>query len=142
MTAVHAAIHTTAGPYPGLVTEPRDLADRISSAYLGADLDTFGALLAEDARWGDDDHPNRCRSRADVLRTFARWLASGVTAEVLGVDTGPHGVLCRLHVNWVDPHDRPRGVNFTHVFMISDGLITEIRRYNDPASAAQAIDVG
>jgi ketosteroid isomerase-like protein len=121
------------------VTEPQDLAGRICAAYEGADLDAFGALLAEDARWGDDDHPNRCRSRADVLRTFTSWVNSGVTARVLRVDSGPHGVLCRLHVDWIDPADRARGADFFHVFMISGGLITEIRRYDDPASAAQAI---
>lgn len=126
----------------GVVIEPRDLADRIRAAYEGADLEAFGTVLAADARWGDDDHPNRCRSGADVLRTFAQWLDCGVAAEVLGVDSGPAGVFCRLHVNWIDPDDRPRGVNFTHVFMIGNGLITEIRRYNDPSSAAQAIGWG
>ena len=38
-----------------------DLATRISEAYRDADLERFGALLADDVRWGDDDHPNRCR---------------------------------------------------------------------------------
>jgi ketosteroid isomerase-like protein len=121
------------------VTEPGELADRIRAAYEGADLAAFGALLAEDARWGDDDHPHRCRSRADVLGTFERWLGSGVTAQVLGVESGSDGVLCRLHVNWTDPDDRPRGTDFVHVFLIHDGLITELRRYDDLASAAEAI---
>lgn len=142
MTAGQRRDQGDSGIYAVGVTEPQELAARIRSAYEGADLDAFGALLAPDARWGDDDHPHRCRSRADVLRAFAHWLDSGVTAEVLHVQSGPNGVLCRLHVNWVDPRDRPRGMNFTHVFMIRGGVITEIRRYNDPASAAEAIGAG
>jgi ketosteroid isomerase-like protein len=121
------------------VTGHEALADRIRAAYQGADLQAFGALLAEDARWGDDDHPNRCRGRADVLRTFGSLLSSGVTAEVLDTRSGPDGVLCRLHVNWTDPADRHRGVDFVHVFLIRDGQIAEIRRYDDEASAAAAI---
>lgn len=122
------------------MTGHETLADRIRAAYDGASLEAFGRLLAEDARWGDDDHPNRCRGRADVLSTFEGWLGSGVTAEVLDTRSGPSGVLCRLHVNWTDPADRPRGVEFVHVFLVHDGLITEIRRYDDMPSAAAAIE--
>lgn len=127
------------GPTLRRVTEPPDLADRIRAAYQGADLDALGALLAEDARWGDDDHPNRCRSRADVLRTFRQWLDGGVTAEVTGVSSGSRGVLCCLHVTWTDPSDLHRGGDFIHVFIVRSGQIAEIRRYDDLASAAEAI---
>jgi hypothetical protein len=121
------------------VTTVDALAEQISAAYRSADLTAFGSLLADDVRWGDDDHPNRCRSRGDVLRTFAGWMDSGVTADLVDVTTGPLGVACRLHVTWVDPQDRQRGVDFFHVFMVSDGLVREIRRYDDKRSAESAI---
>lgn len=121
------------------MTEPRDLAERIGAAYGQADLDAFGALLADDVRWGDDDLPRRCRGRADVLRTFAQLLGSGVSADVVGVESGPLGVLCRLRVRWPDPADRARGTEFLHVLMVRDGRITEIRRYDDARSATEAI---
>jgi ketosteroid isomerase-like protein len=126
------------GAYPALV-DHGDLAERISAAYSATDLAAFGDLLADDVRWGDDDHPNRCHNRDDVLRTFSSWITSGVTAKVLGVETGPDGVLCRLHVEWTDPRDRARGANFIHVFMVRDERVSEIRRYDDVKSAAEAV---
>jgi hypothetical protein len=122
------------------VTDHAAVAERIRTAYSAADLDGFGQLLASDVRWGDDYHPNRCRSRQDVLSTFQRWIGGGVAAEVLGVDSGPHGVMARLHINWTDPDDKPRGTEIFHVFMTgTDGLVTEIRRYDDARSAKKAI---
>ena len=115
------------------------LAERIRVAYGAADLADFANVLAPDVRWGDDDHPNRCRSRDDVLRTFSQWVDSGVTADVTGVESGPSGVMCRLHVNWRDPKDRVRGIDFIHVFLVRDGLIQEICRYDDLADARRAI---
>src|ERR1700733_342532 len=100
------------------------IAERIRTAYTTADLDAFGELLAPDVRWGDDAHPNRCCSRQDVLSTFRRWIGGGVTADVLAVDSGPHGVMACLHINWTDPNDKPRGTDFFHVFMTgNDGLV-------------------
>jgi ketosteroid isomerase-like protein len=124
------------------VTTPDALADRIRAAYQSADLAGLSDLLAPDVRWGDDDHPNRCRSRDDVLRTFSGWLGKGVSADVLNTDTGSFGVAFRLHVNWTDPTDRARGFQSFHVFMLRDGQITEIRRYNDSRSARKAITRG
>lgn len=125
---------------PDSMTAPVGLADRIRAVYQAADLEAFGRLLAEDVRWGDDDHPNRCRGRADVLNTFERGMDSGVTAEIVETRSGPGGVLCRLRVNRADPADRPRGIDFVHVFLIRDGLISEIRRYDDMPNAVAAIE--
>lgn len=121
------------------MTGTGDLAERIRAAYERADLDAFGELLADDVRWGDDDNPRRCRGRADVLRTFSQLLESGVNADVVEVDTGPSGVLCRLHVHWPEPADRSRGTDLVHVFLVRDRRVTEIRRYDDIPSAAEAI---
>lgn len=125
--------------YRGQVPERTDLAERIRAAYQRRDLDSFALDLAEGVRWGADDHPNRCRGRADVLRTFGRWLDSGVTADVGEGRVGPRGVLIPLHVSWPDPADRRRGQDFFHVFLVDGGLISEIRRYDDVGSAAAAI---
>lgn len=118
------------------------MAERIRAAYERADIDGFSELLADDVRWGDDSHPNRCRSRRDVLNTFAGWVGSGVSAKVTDLDTGPQGVACKLHIDWVDPNDKARGAGFWHVLMVRDGLVTEIRRYNDAKSARKAISEG
>jgi ketosteroid isomerase-like protein len=121
------------------VTDHVDLAERIRAAYAGTDLVAFGKLLAPDVRWGED-HPNQCRSPQEVIATFEGWIGSGVTADVLRIDAGQHGVLAHLHVRWTDPNDQSRGAKFFHVFMTDDGgQITEIRRYNDLKSASGAI---
>src|SRR5215468_7591814 len=72
----------------------------LQTAFANRDLDTLGRLLAADARWGDDDHPNRCRSRSDVLGTFERLLGEGVEGSVTESVTGPKGVAVRLHDQW------------------------------------------
>jgi ketosteroid isomerase-like protein len=116
-----------------------DLAQQIRSVFADRDVDTFWGLLAEDARWGDDDHPNQCRSRSDVIATFKRLLHEGVRGEVAETATGPRGVIARLRVEWPDPHDRYRGEDFYQAYLVRDGKIAEIQRHDDRASALAAI---
>lgn len=115
------------------------LAEEIRTAFATRNLADFGALLAEDARWGDDEHPNRCRSRADVIAAFDRLLRDGVGGAVTETATGPAGVLCRLRVEWPDPADRTRGEAFYHLYRVRDGRIAAIQRYDDRASALEAL---
>ncbi len=79
------------------------IADRIQVAFATKDLDLLGRVLAEDARWGDDDSPNKCRSRSDVVGTFDRLLAEGVDGRVAETVVGINGVAVLLHVEWPDP---------------------------------------
>lgn len=114
------------------------MGESIRAAYERADLEAFGALLADDVTWGEN-HPNQCTSRADVLRTFSGWVGAGVTATVTAIETGPGGVACQLHVAWVDPNDKKRGQDFWHVLLVRDGQINEIRRHDDARAARAAI---
>jgi len=113
------------------------LAERLRRAYRDKSLDQLAPLLADDVRWGDDDNPRRCRSRADVLATFSGAMADGVGGRITEVATGSEGVLCGLAVRWPDGDDRPDRSLF-HVYVVRDGLISEIRPYDDRASAAEA----
>jgi ketosteroid isomerase-like protein len=116
-----------------------DLAEQIRAAFATRDIDTFWGLLGEDARWGDDDHPNKCRSRADVIATFKRLLDEGVRGEIEETAIGPRGVIARLRVAWPDPQDRHPGELFYQAYLIRDGKIVEIQRYDDRESALSAI---
>ncbi len=118
---------------------PDAIAVRIRAAFETHDLDAFGALLADDARWGDDDHPRRCRSRADVLATFSRLMAEGVDADVTEVTAGRDGVVCALRLHWPDAADRRRGTRIFHSYVVREGLITEIQRHDDRRSALEAV---
>lgn len=110
----------------------------LQSAFANRDLDALGRLLAVDARWGDDDHPNRCRSRADVVSTFERLLGQGVEGSVTESVTGPEGVAVKLHVRWPDPGEGRR-VDFWQSYIVSDGVVTEIQRHDDRRSAIAAV---
>ena len=126
------------------MNEKRDdahtLAAKLKRAYSMCDLEKVAPLFAEDIQWGDKELPWKCRGRSEVLATFSRFMARGVTADVTEVKTGTKGVLVGLRVRWPDQptnHDR---VLF-HVYLVEDGEIAEIQRYNDRRSAACAAGV-
>lgn len=127
----------------GAPNEPRTLEDRLRGCLTDRDLAGFGALLADNVRWGDDTHPRRCRGRAQVVARFAELMSGGVTADVLGTATGPAGVMCRMRVHWPQPEDRRRGQEFFHVYLVdAEGRVNELRRYNDERSAREALAAG
>jgi hypothetical protein len=110
----------------------------LQSAFANRDLDALGRLLAADARWGDDDHPNKCRSRSDVVGTFERLLGEGVEGSVTDSVTGPKGVAVKLHVQWPNPGEG-RVLNLWHSYIVADGVVTEIQRHDDRRSAVAAV---
>jgi SnoaL-like domain len=114
------------------------IADRLEAAFATKDFDLLGQLLAPDARWGDDDHPNKCRSRSDVISTFDRLLGEGVDGTVRDTIIGPKGVAVLLHVEWPNPGEG-RGVNFYQAYLVHGGLVTEIQRHDDRKSAVAVI---
>jgi hypothetical protein len=108
---------------------PDDMATLLNQAFETRDLDLLGRLLADDARWGDDGAINKCRSRADVVGTFARLLGEGVEGSVAQTETGQRGVAVQLQVRWPNPGDAGRGEDFWHA-------LPRARRpdHRDPAS--------
>lgn len=115
------------------------LLEQLRTAIVARDLAAFGALLAEDVRWGDDDNPRACRNRDQVLETFTRILGQGAHADISELTEGPLGVLCALEVRWPEEADRPGDRRLYHTYLVRDGRISEIRRYDDRASAAEAV---
>ncbi|MHB1584199.1 MAG: nuclear transport factor 2 family protein [Acidimicrobiales bacterium] len=125
--------------------EDGDGAERVAAAlrllYESREADRLAPLLAEDVAWGDDDNPRRCRGPHDVLRTLRMGAAAGAEAELHSVDVGAEGVLCDVTVRWPPGSGRPEAVRLFHVFVVRGGLVAEIRRYDDRASAAGAAGV-
>jgi ketosteroid isomerase-like protein len=117
------------------------LLEQVRTALATRDLDAFGSLLADDVRWGDDQAPRACRNRIQVLETFSRIMYEGAQAEIAELTEGPRGVLCELEVRWPEGVHRPGDRRLYHTYLVSDGRITEIRRYDDRASAAAAVGV-
>jgi SnoaL-like domain len=119
-------------------TESQPLADRVRQALEGHDLDALGALLSDDVRWGDDDHPRRCRGPAEVVATFSRLLSQGVDAAITEMTTGSSGILCHLSVTFPEGVRGPGDHDLFQVYVVEGDRITEIRRYNDRRSALAA----
>lgn len=101
-------------------------------------LDAYAELLAEDVRWGDDENPNKCRSRSEMITTFARLLGEGVDGEVTEAIVGANGIAVCLHVRWPNPGE-DRSVDLYQDYLVTDGLVTEIQRYDDRRSAISAL---
>lgn len=106
-------------------------ADRVAAglraAYESADLAALGELLHPDVRWGgEQDTPDTCHNRSDVLNWYGRVYQSGLRATVTEVLTGPDAVLLALRVSGREP-----GETFVvhQVFRLTDGLVADIRGY-------------
>ncbi|HLI16089.1 MAG TPA: nuclear transport factor 2 family protein [Acidimicrobiales bacterium] len=114
------------------------LAARLRDALVSHDLGRFGALLADDARWGDDEAAHPCRSREEVVATFRRAIDSGASGEVVGVRTGPGGILLELRVRWPPGAGRPDRDVF-HLCRVREGRISEIEPFAERAAAQAAL---
>lgn len=110
---------------------------RLRSAFERRDLDAFAPLLADDVRWGDDDHhPRTCRNAQQVLSTLARVMDEA-EATITEMVEGTKGILCGLDVHWRDG----RQLELFQVYLLRNGLVAEIRGYDDRLSAARAAGV-
>jgi ketosteroid isomerase-like protein len=116
-------------------------ATQLRTAFNARDIDTFRGLLAEDARWGEDpETPNTCHNRAEIIAHLKRLLDEGVRASMTETTTGPHGVACVLEVEWPGPENpAPDRHSLYQVYVVTDGLVTEIQGHDDRDSALAAI---
>jgi hypothetical protein len=133
-------MHPTAlSGHDGVVNE--SLAARISTAFNDRDIDTLRSLLAADATWGEDpDGPSSCHDRNDIIRRLKQLLAAGVRATIVQTTTGPRGIAAEVEVEWPRPEDvRPNRISYSQVYVVADGLVTEIHGYDDMDSAVAAI---
>lgn len=116
-------------------------AARLRTAFNAHDLDTFRELLAEDAVWGEDPNgESYCHDRDHIIRTVKELLAEGIQARITETTTGPRGIAAHLQVEWPGPAQvPPNRVDFFQVYLVTDGLVTEIHGYDDRRSAVSAL---
>lgn len=112
---------------------------QIVAAFADRDLEAFGRLLADDARWGDDEAPNKCGSRGEVVATFQRLLAEGVGGAVTGTTAGRAGILCHLRIDWPDSADSFRRHEVFHLYRVREGQIVAIEPYDNKLSGESAL---
>ena len=96
-----------------------------------ADLDSFGSLLSEDVVWVGIWPGELCRNREQVVAMLEQ-------ARARGRQMSPEVVAERDDMLVVDPHlpDSERH----QVFVLGDGLVSEIRAYADRAAAVAAFE--
>jgi hypothetical protein len=120
----------------------RSLSERLRQAYGVRDLEALGALLADDARWGDDDNPRRCRNRSEVLATFARGIDQGIDGEIAELREGSKGIFCAFTARWPEGVQPPGDRRLLyHVYSVNDEQIAEIQQFHDRASAVKVAGV-
>ena len=117
------------------------LAASLRDALNARDMTAFRALIAENARWGygGPDDERTCHNRNEIIATYKRLLATGVTGTVVETTSGPRGVACILEVEWPDNAPNRRGPTIYQAFMVTDGLITFIEGHDDREQAIAAI---
>lgn len=114
-----------------------DLASAVEAAYASRDPAAFGTLLDEQVRWGNQDEtPETCHSRAEVLRRMQARMDRGVDVHVHGATTADDAILLELHVVAPVAGGFARERPVYQVLRVRDGLIVEIRGYSTRAEAA------
>jgi hypothetical protein len=126
----------------GLMPEPRELAVRLREAFTAGDPALFVPLLDPRVRWGgEDETPQTCHSRGDVLAWYGRAQAEGVRAEVTETLVREHAVVLGLALTGPDQgQDGARPNHVFQAFRLADGLIIDIRGYPTREEALTVAD--
>jgi hypothetical protein len=116
------------------------VAARLRAAVASNDLAAYGALLDEHVRWGgEEDTPDTCHNRTQVLEHLARQQRAGMRTTLLDVTPGTDAVLLALHVTWPVAEGFARERTVYQVLKVRDQHIVDIRGYSSRASAARQI---
>lgn len=114
------------------------LADQVRAALDSADLDQFSELLDPAVTWGAPGDPSPpCQSRQQVLAWYQRGRAAGRRARVLSVTT--HGDKILVAMTVTSPDDAAAAERW-QVLAVHDGRVTDIRGYEQEATARAALD--
>ena len=114
------------------------IADQVRAALNSADLDQFSDLLDPAVTWGPPGDPSPpCQSRQQVLAWYRRGRAAGRRAQVLSVTT--HGDKILVAMTVTTPEDAAAAERW-QVLAVHDGRITDIRGYEQEATARAALD--
>jgi hypothetical protein len=81
-----------------------ELAEQVRAVFTDHDLERFGRLLAADVRWGNGPHPRGCRTREQVLATFARPMGEGVDGVVTETAFGGRRPLAHKYRTQQEPY--------------------------------------
>jgi ketosteroid isomerase-like protein len=117
-----------------------ELLASIRAAWESSDLDAVTVLLAPDVTWGAPGDPKpTCQNREQVLAWYQRSFGRGVRGSVVDVCWVGEKVVVGLLVTGNEDAEAYGGqVERWQVLAIRDGLIADIRGYEDRGSAVAA----
>ncbi|TDU05120.1 SnoaL-like protein [Streptomyces sp. 846.5] len=114
------------------MTEPQDVARQLGEAFATGDLVLLEPLLDSRVRWGaQDETPQTCHSRSDVLAWYGSAQAAGTRAVVTETQVLDDAVVLGLTMTgpgWGPGNGRPARI--FQAFRLAGGLIIDIRGYN------------
>jgi ketosteroid isomerase-like protein/catechol 2,3-dioxygenase-like lactoylglutathione lyase family enzyme len=117
--------------------ETQVAAARLRAALEAGDLDAFGALLDDNVRWGgQEDTPETCHTRAEVLNRLRQRREAGVEIQVLEVTPGHDGVVAGFHVKRPVRDGFAREHTVYQVLEVRDDRIVTITPYPSREEAA------
>jgi SnoaL-like domain len=116
------------------------MAAQLRTAFNARDIDTLSSLVAEEATWGDDRNgATCCRNREDIISRLKLLLTAGVQATIVQTRIGPGGIAARVEVRWPEAQDsRANRISYAQVYVVRDGLVTQIHGHDDMDSALAA----
>lgn len=112
-----------------------EMAERLSAAFASGKLQSLEPLLHPKVRWGNDEEtPDTCHSKGDVLSWYARAQRAGITATVTDSVVRDQAVVLALQVSGREP------IVLHQVFRLQDGLVRDIRGYPELDTAIATAD--
>lgn len=111
-----------------------ELGAALADALVARDPEGLRRFLAPDVRWGDVGTPRGCLGPDEVLATMRAALGRGVEARLDEVVAGSRGVMVTISVAFPGEGEWP----LFQVYEVADGLVTEVRAFDDADSAAEA----
>lgn len=115
-----------------------ELVERFWTAMESADVDSSSELFAPDVCWGPPGDPDSgCHNREEVLAWYRAARDLGVRAEVTEIVAGTDRLLVGLRITGSPAaDDEGDKVVRWQVLSLRDGVIADIRGYDDRESAA------
>jgi hypothetical protein len=112
------------------------LASQIQAALESADLNEYRELLDPAVTWGAfGDTESGCQNRQQVLTWYRQGRAKGVRARVTETVVGNDKILVGLAVSADEPLSASDPANRWQILTVKDGLIVDIRGFEDRATA-------
>ena len=116
------------------------LAQQVSNAWAGADLNAIRDLLATDAMWGaPEEAVPTCQNRAQVLEWYEAAASAGARATIFDTTAYANAIVLGLTISGFSHSEGDEPQVRWQALSVRDGLISEIRGYESRDEAQQFV---